>query len=315
MQRKFKNNSIVKNLKPALSYTSVRLSEAVRLRIGEEGITAVAPQTIPQLFRECCQRVPNLPALVYKRESQKPQSNNKNKQLNTWCTITYAEYERKVEKVALILLHLGLSANACICVLAHNCPEWFYVQFGALRIGAVVSGIYVTSSEEAVKYALQCSAASVCVVDDETQLAKVRVVRAQLTNLKAVILLHRTTDINLTEKEGYYLWSSLMRESYDLVLKRKLECIESEVAANQCAMLIFTSGTTGYPKAVMLSHDAIISNIKFCVEAVAHLGSRAGVTVSYLPLNHIAAQLFEVLMPLLNGDCVYFGERDLSRTL
>lgn len=60
----------------------------------------------------------------------------------------------------------------------------------------------------------------------------------------------------------------------------------------------------------MLSHDAIVSNIKFCYATVGHFRKEPGTTMSYLPLSHVAAQLFEVLMPLLCGDCVYFAGRD-----
>ncbi|XP_011181257.2 long-chain-fatty-acid--CoA ligase heimdall-like [Zeugodacus cucurbitae] len=101
-----------------------------------------------------------------------------------------------------------------------------------------------------------------------------------------------------------------MALTFDQNLREQLLRKELQVSANQCAILIFTSGTTGFPKAVMLSHDAIISNIKYCYATIGPFRREPGATMSYLPLNHVAAQLFEVLMPLLCGDCVHFADRD-----
>ncbi|XP_039950932.1 long-chain-fatty-acid--CoA ligase heimdall-like [Bactrocera tryoni] len=301
-----KEYATLNRLKPATSFVSTSLSEPVLLSIGKQGLTAAAPQTIPQLFRDCCRRFPHSPALAYERYDSKNGANTN----IPWATTTYAEYERNVEKAALALLHIGLTENSNVCVLAHNCPEWYYVQFGALLVGAVVSGIYLTSSPEAVKHALEASAATVCVVGDATQLAKVCAVRTELPLLRAVILLEESFEDNLRADGGYYLWTDLMALTFDPQLRQELLLKEKQIAANQCALLIFTSGTTGLPKVVMLSHDAIVSNIKFCYATVGPFRKEPGVTMSYLPLNHVAAQLFEVLMPLLCGDCVYFADRD-----
>ncbi|XP_017475216.1 PREDICTED: long-chain-fatty-acid--CoA ligase bubblegum-like [Rhagoletis zephyria] len=304
MQRELKGYTASNNFKPATNYTTTNLSEPVRLRIGKEGVTADAPQTIPQLFSECCQRFSQLSALVYENQQHATSNTSTN---STWTTVTYADYELNVEKAALALIHVGLTPNTSVCVLAENCPEWYYVQLGALRAGGVVSGIYLTSSPEAVQHALETSLATICVMQDAIQLAKVLEVRAKLPRLKAVIQLYGLCAADLTQEAGYYCWSDLMALPFDLRCQQALIRQEREVAANQCALLIFTSGTTGFPKAIMLSHDSIVVNIKYCLATLAQPLDCAGVTLSYLPLNHIAAQLFEVLMPLLNGDCVYFA--------
>ncbi|XP_054744592.1 long-chain-fatty-acid--CoA ligase heimdall-like [Anastrepha obliqua] len=293
------------SLKPATSYTSTSLLEPVRLRIAKQGVSATAPQTIPQLFRECCQRFPNDPALVYENKSYK-----NNSTASAWTTVTYEEYERNVERAALALLHLGFTPNNCIGFLANNCPDWYFLQFGALRVGGVVAGIYLTSSSEAVKHALETTSAVICVVDDAKQLAKVRAVRDKLPRLQAVIQLYGSLEDGLTQEAGYYRWSDLMALTYERHLLQVLKRSEMEVAANQCALLIFTSGTTGLPKAVMLSHDSITLSIKISFSISGCTGDFRGVTISYLPMNHIAGQIFEIVMPLLNGDCVYFAGPD-----
>lgn len=72
----------------------------------------------------------------------------------------------------------------------------------------------------------------------------------------------------------------------------------------------FQSGTTGLPKAAMLSHDSVITNAKSIDAALCKFGRPAERIVSYLPMNHIVAQIFDVYMSLNNGGCVYFADRD-----
>eukprot|EP00094_Tigriopus_californicus_P014333 TCALIF_13898-PA protein Name:"Similar to ACSBG1 Long-chain-fatty-acid--CoA ligase ACSBG1 (Homo sapiens)" AED:0.09 eAED:0.09 QI:0/1/0.4/1/0.75/0.8/5/0/430 len=81
-----------------------------------------------------------------------------------------------------------------------------------------------------------------------------------------------------------------------------------QMAINQCAVLIYTSGTTGKPKGVMLSHDNIVYTTQTLM-SMFEIKKRAEVLVSYLPLNHIAAQLLDVWMALFAQATVHFGDQ------
>ncbi|XP_029408708.2 long-chain-fatty-acid--CoA ligase heimdall [Bactrocera dorsalis] len=292
----------VSTVKPASSYISTSLTEPIKLRIGTEGISAKEPQTIPQFFHKTCTRFPEQPALVYANEPKDPNT--------VWTTVTYKQFERNVEQAALMLLHVGLRPRTSIGVLAFNCPEWFYAELGALCANGVVSGIYPSSSAEAVRHVLATSQATVCVVDDATQMAKVREVKDQLPLLNAVIQLHGPFEDFVGSEEGYYRWADLFALEFGNEEREELARRERAVAANECAMLIFTSGTTGLPKAAMLSHDAVVMNATCINAALCKYGKPAERIVSYLPLNHIAAQIFDVYLNLDKGSCVYFADRD-----
>uniref|UniRef100_A0A6P4FJQ7 long-chain-fatty-acid--CoA ligase n=1 Tax=Drosophila rhopaloa TaxID=1041015 RepID=A0A6P4FJQ7_DRORH len=226
------------DLKSATSYTSTSLHEAVKLRLDEPGSFSktVLPQTIPQFFREACEKYADLPALVW----ETPGSG-----VDGWTTLTYAEYQQRVEQAALMLLSVGVEERSSVGILAFNCPEWFFAEFGALQAGAVVAGIYPSNSAEA-----------------SSELKEVLVAR------------------------------------------------ESRVRANECAMLIFTSGTVGMPKAVMLSHDNIIFDTKSAAAGLQDVQIGKESFVSYLPLSHVAAQIFDVFLGPSHAGCVTFADKD-----
>ncbi|KAH8404808.1 hypothetical protein KR222_004252 [Zaprionus bogoriensis] len=293
-------------LKPATSYTTTSLHEAVLLRRADDD--ALPAQTIPDYFRERCEKFAQQPALVWETPEQGP---------DVWATWSYADYARAVEQAALIQLQLGLEERSSVGIIAFNCPEWFAIEIAALRAGGIVAGIYPTNSAEAVHHALQTSEATLCFVDDDKQMAKLRTIRQRLPRLKAVIQLHGPYADFVDQEPGYYSWAQLLQRNVDADAKADLQQLllrrERAVRVNECAMLIFTSGTVGMPKAVMLSHDNVIYNTRLVAGGLSDMLVGGERLVSYLPLNHIAAQVFDVFLSLQFGSCVYFADKDALR--
>ncbi|KAH8377994.1 hypothetical protein KR093_008450 [Drosophila rubida] len=282
-------------LKPASSYTSTSVHEAVQLRLGND--PQIAPQTIPAYFHQICERYAQRPALVWETS-------------DGWQTASYAEYEQRVEQAALLLLDAGLEARSSLAILAFNCPEWFVAELGALRAGAIIAGIYPSNSAEAVHHALETSDATVCIVDDDKQMEKLRAIRQRLPRLKSVIQLHGPFAAFVDHEPGYHSWAQLQRQSYGDQLKAELLQRERDVCANECCMLVFTSGTVGMPKAVMLSHDSIVYDVTVVARNMPQVVEGGERMVSYLPLSHIAAQIFDVFLSMALGGCVYFADKD-----
>ncbi|XP_017023283.1 long-chain-fatty-acid--CoA ligase heimdall-like [Drosophila kikkawai] len=290
-------------LKPATRYTSTSLHEAVKLRLDEPGSFSqgVVPHTIPQFFAEVCEKYPELPAL----EWETPGAG-----VDGWTTLNYRGYQKQVEQAALMLLSVGLEERSSLGILAFNCPEWFFAELGALRAGAVVAGIYPSNSAEAVYHVLATGESTVCVVDDAQQMAKLRAIKKRLPRLKAVIQLHGPFGNFVDQEPGYFSWQNLQERTFSKELKEELKAREGRVYANECAMLIFTSGTVGFPKAVMLSHDNIIFEGKSAKAFLENMIIGSERLVSYLPLSHVAAQITDLMFGLICAGCVTFADKD-----
>ncbi|XP_029806057.1 long-chain-fatty-acid--CoA ligase ACSBG1 isoform X1 [Suricata suricatta] len=253
------------------------------------------PCTIHQMFLESLDKYGHLSALSFKR-------------LGVWEDISYSQYYLLARRAAKGFLKLGLERTHSVAILGFNSPEWFYSAVGTVFAGGIVTGIYTTSSPEACQYIAQDCQANIIVVDTQKQLETILKIWRNLPHLKAVVTYGEAPPRNMvsvyTMEELLGLGAELPEETLDAAIGAQ--------QPNQCCVLIYTSGTTGSPKGVMLSQD----NITW----TARHGSQAGgiqpaevqqeVVVSYLPLSHIAAQIYDLWTGIQWGAKVCFAEPD-----
>ena len=218
-----------------------------------------------------------------------------------WLSLTWGEYYEKICTFAKGLIAAGLEEKGFVAILSQNRYEWVVADLGAIAAGAVPTGIYPTSSSEQCSYIIGHCKASVVVVENKAQLEKINAVKAQLPHLKSIVLLDGES-----EESYVYSWEDILvlgEELPDSVLKERMNAQKPE----DLATLVYTSGTTANPKAVMLSHK----NLTWTAETLATSPfqfSSEDRTVSYLPLSHIAEQMTTIHGPLVTGACVAFAE-------
>lgn len=222
-----------------------------------------------------------------------------------WVPTSWREYLREVRQAARAFIALGLQANDVVCMLGFNRPEWTIFAFGGMLMGGVEAGIYQTNSAEEVKYIVEHAEAKAILIEDEKQWAKIQKTRDQMPNLRHVVLMKglQVNDPNALTWEQFMTKGDATPEAE---IDKRLESLQMA----QLATLIYTSGTTGPPKGVMLSHENLAETARHSVELL-NLGSTDSV-VSYLPLSHIAEQMFSMHAAVYASYQVYFAESGLK---
>nr|XP_008531036.1 PREDICTED: long-chain-fatty-acid--CoA ligase ACSBG1 isoform X1 [Equus przewalskii] len=253
------------------------------------------PYTVHRMFYEALDKYGDLSALGFKRQG-------------TWEYISYSQYYLLARKAAKGFLKLGLERAHSVAILGFNSPEWFFSAVGTVFAGGIVTGIYTTSSPEACQYIAQDCHANVIIVDTQKQLEKILKIWKNLPHLKAVVTYREPPPKKMA---NVYTMEEFMEVGNE-VPEEALDTIIDAQQPNQCCVLVYTSGTTGNPKGVMLSQDNITWTARY--------GSQAGdiqpaevqqeVVVSYLPLSHIAAQIYDLWTGIQWGAQVCFAEPD-----
>jgi long-chain acyl-CoA synthetase len=229
------------------------------------------------------------------------------KKYGIWQEITWEQYAGHVRAVGLGLARLGLAKGDRMAVISGNRPAWLYVELGAQSVGAIPLGIFVDSLSEQVKFILDHSEARFVLVEDQEQADKVRSVRDALGKLERIIV----DDVRGLEDDDDPIVISLdavetLGHELDAREPRRYEELLAHGQADDLALLAYTSGTTGVPKAAMISHQNL-------------LAMAAGVTqvdpvresdqiVSFLPFAWVGEQLISVAIALHVGATVNFPE-------
>jgi len=253
---------------------------------------SLAPQSIPGLLAQNATENPDVAALKA-RDSDK-----------TELTWTWKEYHEDVRTVAKAFIDLGLGRFESVCILGFNSPEWVISDVAAIFAGGFAAGIYPTNGPEACKYILDHSKCVILVVEDQKQLDKVWHLRNDLPSIRKIVQYSGVpTDPSVL---GWKDLLTLGRSLPDDLLEDRL----SRIAVNQCCTLVYTSGTTGNPKGVMLSHDNITFQAKITTKKLKMDGGRI---LSYLPLSHIAGQLCDIHGTMATRSTTYFADNKCLR--
>lgn len=138
---------------------------------------------------------------------------------------------------------------------------------------------------------------------------KIHEIKDKLPHLKAVIQTLPPYAQYVKKADGYWRWSELEALNTDDV-EEEYQKRSSQIVANECCCLIYTSGTVGKPKGVMLSHDNLTWDSYSITVHLENLQIGKEVLVSYLPLSHVAGQMVDIFIPLTLAGAVYFADRD-----
>ncbi|XP_078010096.1 long-chain-fatty-acid--CoA ligase ACSBG2-like isoform X1 [Phascolarctos cinereus] len=281
-----------------IGFFTSQLTGEVILRENKNGEGNQAPLTIHELVLGTATRYPDLIALGTRN-------------VDGWETITYIEYYELCRKAAKSFLKLGLERFHGVGILGYNCTRWFVADIASIFAGGISVGIFPNNSSQACRFIAENSEANIFMVENDWQLQKILKVQDHLRHLKAIV---QYKD-KLTKKlPNTYTWEEFLTLGVTISDEMLDKVIDSQ-KPNQCCMLVYTMGTTGPPKAVMLSHDNITWTSAAVLQSLPYTypPENQEVLVSYLPLCLINAQIFEIWIPVTIGASIFFAEPDAMK--
>ncbi|MCP4134715.1 MAG: long-chain fatty acid--CoA ligase [bacterium] len=228
--------------------------------------------TINRVFKERAQRYGSRIAVEKKLNGK-------------WISASWEEYYAAAAYAGMGLRSLGIDSGDRVAILSENRLEWIYSDMGALGIGACVIPVYTTLTAEEVGYILNDSGTKVIILENAMQLKKILEILDTCPFLKHIIVMN-DEDETLPTVMTFDKLIDLGKHEYqqDPSLFEKLS---AGVEPEQIATIVYTSGTTGHPKGVMLSHGNIISVIKSLHAVEPHYATDEDQTVPFLPLSHV----------------------------
>jgi len=222
---------------------------------------------------------------------------------NVWEEINYKKYYNMTKNFAESINYF-LGPNVNVGIIGFNSPGWFYGHLGTMINGGISIGMYTTLSPDGCEYIIKDANIELLLVEDSKQLEKF--INLNIPSVKAIIYYSPIKE-DLINK-----FSVPVLGMTNFMTKRgkKLPIINS----NDIATIIYTSGTTSNPKGVSITHKNIMSNIKNVSKFLKDFSNIKLVIgerfVSYLPLNHIAAQMMDIYMPIALVGTVWFADNN-----
>jgi len=250
-----------------------------------------APRTIPELFLGAVDRHNRRAFMLTKAGGE-------------YVPIPAREFREDVELAAHALIELGIAPGDRVALLSENRPGWAYADLATLFAGAWSVPIYTSLPDEEIQYILEDSGAVACFVSNEALLAKVESVRGRCPALKHVITLDRIerADGSLLNAHALSERGVEARAARPDAVNERLQAIDHEDTAS----VLYTSGTTGRPKGVMLSHRNFVTNV---VDSLACLPiTSEDVYLSFLPLSHSFERLAGYYVMIHAGVTIAYAE-------
>lgn len=226
-----------------------------------------------------------------------------------WEGVSWARFGEDAHAFGCALLDMRLTPGAAVCILMGNVAEWPVADIGTIAAGGMGCGLYPTSSAEQCRYIVEHSDAELVLVDTRAQLEKILSVRDRLPKLKAVVTLD---DGDASVVDGVVSYKDFIergRESGARLLPVLRERA-GRASAEETAVMVYTSGTTGLPKGACLSHQYIVNSVESLRATIPIYDT--DVSFSYLPFCHVAERISGLYNRLYAGASAHFVD-DLSR--
>ena len=201
-----------------------------------------------------------------------------------WKSITWNQLSDTVKQVSNALLNLGVKVQENIGIFSNNCAQYLYCDFGAWGVRAVTIPFYATSSEQQIQFMVNDASVRFLFVGEQEQYDKAHRIFALCPTLERIIIFDKTVRISSHDPNALY-FEDFLKLGEGLPRQSEVETLLKQASMDDLANILYTSGTTGDSKGVMLSHEQYYTALKGNQEVVPV--DENDRVLNFLPFAHI----------------------------
>ena len=227
-----------------------------------------------------------------KKYGQAPALTFKNFGSEQWKTVSWNQFSTRVKQVSNALLNLGVKPQENIAIFSQNSIHYLYTDFGAYGVRAVTIPFYATSSEQQVQYVVNDAKIRFLFVGEQEQYDKAHRVFPLCESLERIIVFDKSVRISTHDPNALY-FDDFLALGENLPRQSEVEKRWAEANEDDLCNILYTSGTTGESKGVMLSYAQYHAALKANDECVP-VGEKDRV-INFLPFTHILERAWSYL--------------------
>jgi long-chain acyl-CoA synthetase len=261
-------------------------------------------KTVPGLFLERVRRTPNEVAYRTKR-------------LGIYKERTWSDLHQRVAGCAMGFMELGLERGETLSLMGDPCEEYLICELAAQTLGAIPFGIHPACSPSEFHYLLKDGNPCMFISEDQEVLDRILPLLNHFPGLRQIIVIDTKGMFGVEHPLVISYEKLLQNGEKQLADPKVLEEMVTRIKPSDPSFIVYTSGTTGNPKGILISHGRHLAATYTLIDRYPVLMERPHRTVVYMPLSHILGKVVSMTLPLLTNIIPHYGEdiEDLGQTM